>query len=134
MRTIVFILFFSFIPLNAWTESAEAYSYKVGGTDYCLYNITWWKGTFTYYYNGAKYRRAKGSQLDSLNAVDSFYYNGSCHSEEESVVVEVEETPPYEDLNMTIEDYNLMMALSANFLGFTLVFLVGFLFILQGRR
>lgn len=37
-------------------------------------------------------------------------------------------------LNLTVNDYNLMMGLTSNFLGFTLVFLVGFLFILQGRR
>jgi len=37
-------------------------------------------------------------------------------------------------LNLTIQDYNLMMGLTANFLGFMMVFLVGFLFVLQGRR
>jgi hypothetical protein len=37
-------------------------------------------------------------------------------------------------LQMTVNDYNLMMGITANMLGFTLVFLVGFLFILQGRR
>ena len=37
-------------------------------------------------------------------------------------------------LQMTIQDYNLNMAVTSQFLGFTLVFLVGFLFVLQGRR
>ena len=37
-------------------------------------------------------------------------------------------------LQMSIHDYNLMQGLTANMLGFTLVFLVSFLFILQGRR
>ena len=37
-------------------------------------------------------------------------------------------------LQMTVNDYNLMMGITSNMLGFTLVFLVGFLFILQGRR
>jgi hypothetical protein len=30
--------------------------------------------------------------------------------------------------------YHFLMGLTANFLGFTMVFLVGFLFVLQGRR
>jgi len=37
-------------------------------------------------------------------------------------------------LGLTEEHYNLLMALTANGLGFTMVFLVGFLFTLQGRR
>jgi len=37
-------------------------------------------------------------------------------------------------LQLTVHDYNLMMGITANLLGFTLVFLVGFLFVLQGRR
>ncbi len=37
-------------------------------------------------------------------------------------------------LQMTVNDYNLMMGITSNMLGFTLVFLVGFLFVLQGRR
>ena len=37
-------------------------------------------------------------------------------------------------LNMTVHDYNFLMGVTSNMLGFTLVFLVGFLFILQGRR
>jgi len=37
-------------------------------------------------------------------------------------------------LNMSVNDYNMMMGTTANFIGFTMVFLVGFLFVLQGRR
>ena len=37
-------------------------------------------------------------------------------------------------LGMSIQDYHSQMALSANFVGFTLVFLLGFLYVLQGRR
>ena len=37
-------------------------------------------------------------------------------------------------LNMSVNDYNMMMGTTANLIGFTMVFLVGFLFVLQGRR
>jgi hypothetical protein len=37
-------------------------------------------------------------------------------------------------LGMTIQDYNIAMAITSNFIGFTLIFLVGFLFILQGKK
>jgi hypothetical protein len=37
-------------------------------------------------------------------------------------------------LGLEQSDYNFLMGLTANFLGFTMVFLVGFLFVLQGRR
>lgn len=37
-------------------------------------------------------------------------------------------------LGMSIQDYNFTMALVGNMMGFTLVFLVGFLFLMQGRK
>ena len=37
-------------------------------------------------------------------------------------------------LGLTVNDYNLLMGITGNLLGFTMVFLVGFLFVLQGRR
>lgn len=37
-------------------------------------------------------------------------------------------------LGMTFEEYNFMQALLANLAGFFLIFLAGFLFVLQGRR
>lgn len=37
-------------------------------------------------------------------------------------------------LQIPISDYNVQMAISANFVGFTLVFILSILFILQGKK
>jgi len=37
-------------------------------------------------------------------------------------------------LGLTLNDYNFLMGITANMLGFTHIFLVGFLFVLQIRR
>lgn len=51
-----------------------------------------------------------------------------------SKYTKIDECTDSAKLNMTINDYNLMMGMTSNMIGFTLVFLVGFLFVLQGRR
>ena len=37
-------------------------------------------------------------------------------------------------LQIPIQDYNIQMAITANFVGFTLVFFISLLFILQGKK
>jgi len=55
-------------------------------------------------------------------------------SERCSKYTKVDDCTDSAQLQMTVQDYNFLMGVTSNMIGFTLVFLVGFLFVLQGRR
>lgn len=82
---------------------------------------------------------------DNYCAVDFYNTNGKCTlelfngdtvglSKKCSKYSKVDTCTDSSKLNLSVHDYQLMMGLTANFLGFMMVFLVGFLFVLQGRR
>ena len=55
-------------------------------------------------------------------------------SEECSEYTKIDNCTDSAQLQMTVQNYNFLMGVTSNMIGFTLVFLVGFLFTLQGRR
>lgn len=123
---LLFFIFISSFSLNAF----DAYNQNIN--EVCFYNLIYDGDNITsnYSFEGQDYVITKHNTWYTVNATEAFYYNNVCNEEPEGGY-------PNEDwikLNMEEKDYHFMMALTANLLGFTLVFLVGFLFILQGRR
>jgi len=122
---VIFILIFTSLLLFSFD------AYKENSNGLCFYNLIYEGSniTSTTVSNGTQYTITRSESWYQANATEAFYYNDVCNDEPE-----LGSNQDWLELNMKEEDYNLMMALTANFLGFTLVFLVGFLFILQGRR
>ena len=77
--------------------------------------------------------------------IDYYNENGKCHlvlfnneevglSRKCSKYTKLDGCTDSSKLGLTVNDYNMLMGVTSNFIGFTMVFLVGFLFVLQGRR
>jgi len=116
--------------LSSFLFSFDAY--KQNSNDVCFHDLTYDgnKITSTYNFDGQEYILTKRKGWYTRNATEAYYYDGVCNDEPSGGFPNQD----WLDLNMKEKDYHFMMALTANLLGFTLVFLVGFLFILQGRR
>ncbi len=82
-------------------------------------------------------------EIDKSNG-DTVYVSGACDDNDfvDGYTYDADNDDCYiassdddaETLGLTKNEYNFLMGLTANFLGFTMIFLVGFLFVLQGRR
>lgn len=70
----------------------------------------------------------------NANTEPAYYYNSVCNDNPYDSGLDSNSTNDWEKLGLEETDYNFLMGLMANLLGFTLVFMVSFLFILQGRR
>jgi len=89
----------------------------------------------TYIQNGeSKELEAHVSWYDA-NTEQAYYYNSVCNDNPyNSGLEDSNSTNDWEKLGIEESDYNFLMGLMANLLGFTFIFMGSLLFLLQGRR
>jgi len=74
---------------------------------------------------------------DNRKCVVKYYIDGSEHKLSQrcnKYTFEDDKCTDNSRLAISKNNYNFLMGLMANFLGFMMIFLVGFLYVLQGRR
>jgi len=122
------------IGLSSFTLAFDAYKYNQD-TTICFYNVTTSNNvvTSTYIQNGETKTLVADISWYQANTTEAYYYNGVCNDNPSNFENESLDSD-WLRLGMTESDYHFNMALMGNLLGFTLVFMVSFLFILQGRR
>jgi hypothetical protein len=90
--------------------------------------------TATYLQYGEVKTLEAHSSWYEANTEPSYYYNSQCNNNPYDSGLDSNISNDWEELGLEESQYHFLMGLTANLLGFTLVFLVGFLFVLQGRR
>lgn len=130
---------FFFTLLSSSLFSFDAYQYN-SDPSICFHNIQT-NGeiiTTTYIqYGQVKTAEAHISWYEA-NTQPAYYYNAQCNSSAygsgDSSSSDSNSSNDWDTLGLEESQYHFLMGLTANLLGFTLIFLVGFLFVLQGRR
>jgi len=117
----------------------DAYQYN-SDPSICFHNIRT-NGeviTTTYVQYGEVKTLEAHSSWYEANTQEAYYYNSQCnvnaYDSSSFNSSDSNTTNDWETLGLEESQYHFLMGLTANLLGFTLVFLVGFLFVLQGRR
>jgi hypothetical protein len=121
------LLFMSIFLFLTFSHSAEQADYLNTKTNKCVYNLTPFHSKPT---GWCFTDRSSGSTKCNKNIKYSRFINGFYINDDGLCVM-------FEDLQktgMTYNQYQFQQALLANMLGFFLIFLIGFLFVLQGRR
>lgn len=128
-------LFFSLL-LSSSVSAFDAYRYNLDPS-ICFHNLQISNDIIisTYIQNGESKELEAHVSWYNANTTEAYYYNNQCNDNPyNSGLEDSNATEDWQKLGITQSDYNFLMGLMANLLGFTLVFMVSFLFILQGRR
>lgn len=122
---------FVLISLSSSLLSFDAYQYN-SDASICFHDIITNGQIITtiYVQDGQTKTLEADSSWYEANTQEAYYYNSQCNL----IAYDSNTTNDWESLGLEESQYNFLMALTANLLGFTLVFFVSFLFVLQGRR